>query len=191
MVARVNTGSAVQQMRAGALSPTPRYTGARIAGRPFVARQDQTADTRQTPQLGSVCWRVLSQSYVLCKKKETESGMDDWKANVNRGAAPGTSRTPCLSHSRWQLRKCHVKNIAVNEADTLGDRFRELVEVCVLLEPALLLLTLLISEWNQNAKDVIDTMLFKFKQEAQKIRTVTSLFVHTPFDPAVKARESY
>ena len=24
------------------------------------------------------------------KKKETESGMDDWKANVNRGAAPGT-----------------------------------------------------------------------------------------------------
>ena len=62
VVARVSTGSAVQQTRVGALSPMPSclgigghprgsrhghppYTGAGTAGRPRVARQDQTADT--------------------------------------------------------------------------------------------------------------------------------------------------
>ena len=63
--AQCSSSAAVQQMRVGALSPMPsclgigghpnrslqghpRHTGARTAGRPWVARQDQTADTRQT-----------------------------------------------------------------------------------------------------------------------------------------------
>ena len=69
LVARVSTGSAVQQQCSSAADKgwrfgprchgigghpsgsgqgDPRYAGAWSAGRPWVARQDQTADTRQT-----------------------------------------------------------------------------------------------------------------------------------------------
>ena len=77
LVARVSTGSAVQQTRVGVLSPMPsclgigghpsgsrqghpRYTGARTAGRPWVARQDQTADTLQTVSFHVSCFFVLA-----------------------------------------------------------------------------------------------------------------------------------
>ena len=48
---------------------------------------------------------------------------------------------------------------------------------------------LLASEWTQNAKDVIDTMLLKCKQEVQADWTVTRLF-DSLFDSAVETTES-
>jgi len=58
-------------------------------------------------------------------------------------------------------------------------------------EQELLLFALLATEWTQNAKDAIDTMLFKCKQEVQADLDRHTSLDYTPFDPAVKTTESY
>ena len=59
-------------------------------------------------------------------------------------------------------------------------------------EQGLMLFALLATEWNQNAKVSIDTiLLLKCKQEVQAdFKRHTSLD-DTPFDPAVKTTKSY
>ena len=50
---------------------------------------------------------------------------------------------------------------------------------------SLLLLALLATEWNQNAKDATDTTLFKCKQEVQDDLSRHASLDYTPFDPFV------